>query len=283
MHDVQVPTLTCPSLMKNVVGFNRKRWAFDFFFHAWNASAEGELVQLYQPLAHATGEAYLHGRHVHHMYPNPGRMEATQELALQTMWDYVDAHRGGRVYDRILLVRFDVLFLSPFNISKLVRDDAIYVTNWCKALGEPNVTTDGRDCRALVPSYFENVGLSDFYFAASDQVMRRMFKKLSDYEGGVFQATSLGMNHGLFLGRVWALGLTLSHYYFHQMDIEIYRSFVCNPFHTWCSENGQTWPERGEDITVDGFVSGCNARSSFCSCGTEREHPGECELGAFVH
>jgi len=289
LHDIQVPQLTYPSLKKNVVEFNKKEWTFDFFFHSWNASVAMDLASLYNPLAYSAGEAHLHGRHVHGMYSHPGRMQASQELALQSMWDYCDLK--GKLYDRVLLVRFDVVFHNPFNMKRLFQDkeeeeeeeEVLYVAHWCKALGHTNVTNDGRICRTLIPSFFENVGLPDFYFAGSDKVMRKMFKLLlNDYERGIFQTTSLGNNHGLFLGRVWSLGLTLRHYYFHQMDFEIYRSSICNSFHEWCSGSGLSWLER-DDATIDGFVSGCNAKSSFCSCGDERERPWDCELGAFFH
>lgn len=278
---IEVPLLTFPTVLDKVVRLNeREGLRTDVFFHTWATNQQEELYALYRPTAFAAGNAELNGRFVYSGHTDG--METSMELALNTMWEHVEAERSGRPYDRVLLLRFDLTFFSPFNISKLDRNDTLYFSNWCKATGAPSEAPPpepGWDCRALVPSYFEREGVADFYFAGSDPVMRRMFKRLvGDFQDGLFKNTALGMNHGKLMARMWHVGVPVGHYMVHHMDLDAYRFSACH-FHC---RGGNLWEERGSLEPTYGFSNACAGRS-YCSCMDERDTsvPHDCLFPAY--
>lgn len=276
---IDIPLLTFPTVLDKVVRFNKQNgWRSDIFYHTWEVNQQEGLYALYRPTAFAAGNAELNGRFFYE------GMGASMELALNSMWDYVKAERNGRPYDRILLLRFDLLFFSSFNVSKLEREDTLYFSNWCKATGTPSILPPpepGWDCRTLVPSYFEREGVPDFYFAGSNAVMQRMFKRLEgDFLDGLFKNTALGMYHGKLLSRMWHVGVPVGHYMVHHMDLDVYRFAVCH-FIPHC-RGGNLWEERGSLEPTYGFANACAGRS-YCSCTNERISgiPHNCTFFAF--
>ena len=281
--DIKVPIMTHPTLVEHVVKFNERKWRTDLFFHTWTTDFDNELFSLYRPLSFATGNTMLHDRFAYSGFGSgmKGVMLAAMEIALRVMWDFVAQKRGGRAYDRILLIRFDSLFLRPFNLSKLERSDTLYFAHWCKSIGPQNASmSPNRDCRALSPGRFSSWGAPDFYFAGSDPVMQKIFTRLAyDVNDGILKS-SMGMNHGEFLDRAKALDIPVGHYLFHQLDVNLYRLHACGGAHMNC---GDLWLERGSDDPSYGYEVDCGVRS-YCSCSDERVFKDEgCDTVIFSH
>jgi hypothetical protein len=318
-------------------------WGVDVFFHTWTAEAESELVELLQPRAHSVARpsrTYTHkfipangGIHVsiEHALRTMARSVLPDNLKAYVgddsgdgaaVWRGVedsgndntttDAHSAHRreveaamasAYDRVLLLRFDLVFFRPLLFDKLAEDDAYYVANWCKATGKtfaqslgeldqlfgPPVHdaatalipegTDPGLCKQLV-SFAEHavVGIPDLYQAGTWPVLWRMYNGMADdLERGRFHPTSSSNNHAVLGGRVQHMGIKVRRYLYHEADFTIVRNALScaasstSPPDSLCSSARQShdhrWINRGDDEPSEGTaVLGC------CSSWNEKLH-----------
>ena len=219
-----------PYIDKHVLAYNKgKGWTMDTFFHTWNAPFEGELVSLLHPVAHSVGEQVLRGE-VHKR-----GMAASIDITLQLLKKHVESARGGRPYDRILVVRFDSIFYTGFDLDALVEGDALYVASWCKAdtakrVPDKDVPKGALECFALRPYWADLEGTPDFWFAGGQGAVLKTFEHLEvDMASGavVKGRTCSGCGHAQIWGALNGHKVKTRRYGYHQVDNDLFRDKVC--------------------------------------------------------
>lgn len=96
-----------------------------------------------------------------------------------------ERERGFR-YDLVVLMRYDIYFLNPLPVWEIQWMDRLWTSYWCSinsrgyALREIvlNTTADPNDIRSMTegvfaPSQFTGVGLMDYWFASSSEIIDR--------------------------------------------------------------------------------------------------------------
>jgi len=138
---------------------------------------------------------------------------------------------------RVLLLRWDLEFLSRFSFSALAPD-IFYRANWCRATGPVVTSQDGRACHELA-SFFEcgcltrkcetapsdGRGLPDFWFAGSRGAMVAIFgnaaETLAGGKGGSGGCCCLhGVSQWLVETRSRRHGFKLGRYKHHHLDYD---------------------------------------------------------------
>ena len=236
------------SIRTHVIDANFPRWRADTFFHTWQTGLEGELRDAYTPVRAASGEGVLpSGERV------ASGLAASVELALAEMTAHVEGVRGGRPYDRVVLIRFDTIFYRRFSLEKLTGNSTVYFSSWCRAFGPPVVPLpDARftQCNYLEPYWAAAEGVPDFWFAGGYEGILVAFRGFhSDLARGAFARAGIapcpayaqtvgggcsGRTSPMH-GHIWAnfaskeeRGLiTLRRYGFHGIDHELVRDRQC--------------------------------------------------------
>lgn len=266
-----------PYIEENVLGYNRARgWRVDAFMHTWNDGLEAELRALLAPLANATfGPQLLRGKEV------TGSMEASIDLALQLVEGHCRTARGGRPYDRLLVLRLDSIFYRGFELDALVEGDAVYVGSWCKAnsvdpLPREQWPPGVLECWRLKPYWADLEGVPDFWFAGGQAPLVKAFGHLYEdlASGAVVKGrTCGGCGHAKVWGALNGHAVKTRRYGFHQIDNDLYRDKVCGekfqnytgPKDAWrAHEEGYTTTTA--DSLCKGFVcTVCEVEKSSCA------------------
>lgn len=263
------------SLQLHLVARNAPRWRVDTFFHTWERGLTQQLAALLLPVAHGDAPAEDQGT------PLDGRTwlsgpASSAEIALQYVVNHTTA-RGLAPYDRVIVLRFDAVLLSPFNLDALADDGAFYASNWCLGTGAQLAHSDDwLACHELVPVKFDHSGLPDFWFGGSQHVVTRFYRSFT-HEGKVadFPSTGAPKLHGIYRRRWLDVHLTntstfvLRRYMYHFIDFQLFR-FVetCGGWDTPGKlrlPGNRSYFDRGEDAHSPGQASECGSGRYLCA------------------
>lgn len=317
--DERAVALAWPLIQRNIIDFNAQAgYTTDVFFHTWDALAAEAVARVVNATAWSAGPVLLNG----HRLTSDAWPSA--EVAMMVMKQFNrDGRRGGRPgydasqchfgapdvpscggawdtsaylapagYDRVLVTRFDTSFYIPFELEKLANPDALYVANWCKAIGGAVPTPPPfRSCRFLEHFLYDlGSGLPDFYFAGSEEVMWALYAwwHLDAYIPR-FVPLSAPPNHGIVRGRVNYVINTvrnttvLRRYQFHDIDITLVRNAFCMlPRFALAAAGNWSGFERGDtDVTTDSDSSLCIEGARYYCGLTENEMARGPGCGAF--
>lgn len=279
------------SVREHVLSSNAARgWRCDVFFHTWHEELEGELVTLTRPAAHAIGGTVSgYGAAAGGGAMTGYGMLLSMEMALDIVRRHVDGSRGGAPYARVLLLRFDTLFLRDFELDKLSNASAVYVANWCKAHGrvllrEPISGAEGREreCAELVANANDldgpAHGVPDFFFAGAFPPVWRLFHGLhawmltrphfaSDFHKGAMPHAHFVLGERLLEQRA-----VVRRYLHHHMDLDMVRERNCagpgrpDTSRAACEGAGHAWLNRRDDDVSNTSRSLCNRGEAYCAC-----------------
>jgi hypothetical protein len=243
-----------PYIDKYVIAFNGVRgWAFDTFFHTWNAGFEGALLSLLWPVAnHSVGAQPLRGN-----VATTG-LAYSADLALQLMAAHAAA--AGVRYRRVLVLRFDSVFYRGLDLDGLKDDDAFYVASWCKAdFGRPLPARPGTEgCWATATYWADEEGVPDFWFAGAPKPVLSVFERMGErMASGAIKVgrTCNGCGHAQVWGAVRASGAPLRRWGFHQIDNDLFRDSVCGT--KWSVADSRTWVNFSRGDASPGAGSTC--------------------------
>lgn len=215
-----------PYIERHVLAFNEARgWAFDTFFHTWNAELEDALVALLGPVVgHSAGAQLLRGATV------TSGMAFSADVALQLMRAHAAA--TGVRYERVAVLRFDSVFYRGLDLDALAEDDAFYVAAWCKA--DPERRLPARPgtvgCWATHTYWADEEGVPDFWFAGAPAPVLAVFERMGERmaSGAITVGrTCNGCGHAQMWGAARASGAPLRRWGFHQIDNDLFRDSVC--------------------------------------------------------
>jgi len=217
-------------IKKHVLDFNEARgWTFDTFVHSWNSELQEQLLELLEPTSASVGVELLRG------VSRTSGMAPSIDIALKLMKDHISQIRGGKAYDRVLLLRFDSIFYSGFDMDALVEEDALYVASWCKTdFGRPWPKEQWPQgvisCWGMISYWADLEGVPDFWFAGGQSAVQKTFENLQeDVESGavVKGRTCNGCGHGLVWGALNGHKVKTRRYRFHQIDNDLFRESEC--------------------------------------------------------
>ena len=218
-----------PYIQQHVLDFKAARgWAFDTFMHTWQTQFEAELVALLRPRNASSGPQPLRGALA------PTGLAFSVDLALQQMRAHVAGARGGRPYDRVVVLRYDSVFYRGLDLDALTDGEAFYAAAWCKAHrgggGAPPAVPGTRGCWGTRRYWADEEGLPDFWFAGAPAPVLAVFEGLgARMASGAVRVgrTCNGCGHGQVWGAVRSSGVRLRRWGFHQVDNDLFRDSQC--------------------------------------------------------
>lgn len=118
------------SIQRHIVDCN-KNMTFDFFIHCWSTDLENELVRLYNPVRWKFEDNRIYNDEIRKGIPDSSQFgQLSSVLSMKKSLELVDDS-----YDRIILVRPDVLLWKDMNLSEYEKD-VIYVNRWIEERGD---------------------------------------------------------------------------------------------------------------------------------------------------
>lgn len=184
-------------MTKNLIEHN-KDCSFDIYLHSWSLDYEKEVVSKMNPIDYIFEPS--------RKFKKPSFFKVVKEKVKKSIGKGYEVNRINNIYSRwfsykqvcdlvkksnqeydlVIVTRFDMCLLSPFDLSK-IKTDKFYSGDWItfyngdKELLEEDYDLKNSSFKEVLKGYpHDHEGLQDFFFISSNEYMLHSFSTIFD-------------------------------------------------------------------------------------------------------